>query len=137
MSGLREVILDNYIQIILLAAVADGEIKEDELQVIHKLKTHHPRFKSVSDDQANQIVASVYNKISAGMEIKHILEQMASNMNENEKNVAYALAKEMCVSDFHYPSSEVNFIKLIEEIWSISDEVIEKVGYSIQLRYFN
>ena len=101
------------------------------------MKTHHPRFKSVSDDQANQIVASVYNKISAGMEIKHILEQMASNMSENEKNVGYALAKEMCVSDFHYPSSEVNFIKLIEEIWSISDEVIEKVDFSIQLRYFN
>lgn len=129
--------MDHYIQIILLAAVADGEIKEDELQVIHKLKMHHPRFKNISDDKANKVAADVYNKISAGMEPKHILEQMGSRMDDNEKNVAYALAKEMCVSDFHYPSSEVSFIKLIEEIWSISDEVIEKVDFSIQLRYFN
>lgn len=129
--------MEEYIKIIILAAVSDGEFHEDEIATIQRLKNSHSQFSNITDAQAHAIVADIYNKISAGMEPKMIIEQMGNNMTDKQKLIGYALAKEICIADFTYNDDEKKFIKLVEEVWKIPDEAIEKIEFSLNIRYFN
>ena len=85
---------DRFLKVILLAAVADGEIQTEELELINLFRKSHPVLKKINDDKARAAMADIYNKLSAGMEVKHILEQIGETLNQNEKESAFALAKE-------------------------------------------
>lgn len=129
--------MEEYIKIVILAAVADGEFHSDEIKAIQKLKKLHPQISSITDEQAHAMVADIYNKMSAGIEPIGIIEQIGKGMNDHEKNIGYALAREICVSDFDYDENEKKFIKMLEKSWKIPKEVIDKIEFSINLRYFN
>ena len=61
----------------MLAAVADGEIQL-KAWILNQIKKSS-RAKKYPDDAARAAIADVCNKFSAGMETKHILEQLCSN----------------------------------------------------------
>ena len=129
--------MEEYIKIIILAAVSDGEFHEDEIAIIQKLKNSHSQFSNITDAQAHSIVADIYNKISAGMDPKMIIEQMGESLTDEQKLIGYALAKEICVADFTYNEDEKKFIKLLEDLWQIPEDAIEKIEFSLNLRFFS
>jgi uncharacterized membrane protein YebE (DUF533 family) len=124
-----------FLKIVLLAAVSDGEIQSEEIEMLNQIKNSHPSFRDISDDDAQSAMADVYNKVSAGMEIKHILDQLENNFSENEKHSAYALAKEVCVADFNILPAEKDFLNLLSETWKIPEEIKSAIDKSINLRY--
>jgi uncharacterized membrane protein YebE (DUF533 family) len=126
---------DKFLKVVVLAAVADGEIQDAELAVVNNLKAAHPLLKDISDVAAQSSVADVYNKLSAGMEAKHILEQIGAAFSEKEKHQAYALAREVCAADHKILPAEDDFITTLEQVWSIPKEVMDAVSKSLGLRY--
>ena len=89
----------------------------------------------MSDDDGREAMADIYNKLSAGMETKYIIEQLSSEFSNKEKQSAFALAKEICAADFDIKPAETDFLKLLEEEWKIPKSVISAVDQSISLRY--
>ena len=75
-----------FLKIVMLAAVSDGEIQPAELEMLNQIKRQHPEFKSVSDDDGRAAMADIYNKLSAGMETKHIIEQLSSSFLTRKGN---------------------------------------------------
>lgn len=126
----------NYLKIAIMAAVSDGSIQDAESAMLMKLRSSHPIFKSISDSEAQAATVDVYNKLSAGMEYKYILEDIGSQLSSDQKSAAYAIAREICVADFKMFPEENDFIILIEELWKIKKAVKSSVDRSIQLRYF-
>jgi len=124
-----------YFKVIILAAVLDGEIQSEELEMINYIKNTHPFMKDISEEEARFAMDDIYNKLSAGMETKHILEQLHREFSEEESYSAYALAKEICASDFKLVSAEMKFLAEIEEIWNIPEDIQIVVQKSISLRY--
>lgn len=124
-----------FLKIVMLAAVADGEIQGEELEMLNHIKKSHPELKNIPDEAARAAMADVYNKFSAGMETKHILEQLGEEFNEKEKASAFAMAKEVCAADFNIFPAETEFLKLLIDMWSIPEDVVEVVNKSIELRY--
>ncbi len=124
-----------FLKIVMLAAVSDGEIQPAELEMLNQIKRQHPEFKSVSDDDGREAMADIYNKLSAGMETKHIVEQLSSEFSNKEKQSAFALAKEICAADFDIKPAETDFLKLLEKEWKIPKSIISAVDQSISLRY--
>ena len=125
----------NYLKVALLAAVSDGEIQPSELVMINKLKENHPIIQKISDTDAQQAAVDVYNKISAGMDLKYILQELREQLTERKQHAAYALAKEVIAADFKFDEREVTFISKLEKLWEIPTEIIHVVGDSIELRY--
>lgn len=125
-----------YLKIVMLAAIADGMVQNQELELINQIQRNHPEMKSVPESAAKAAMADIYNKLSAGMEPKHILEQLSGEFTKEQKFASYALAKEVCAADFHMQPAETEFLSLIEEIWGIPKKVADAVNQSIKLRYF-
>jgi len=124
-----------FLKIVLLAAVSDGEIQTEELEMLSQIKKSHPELKKISDEDSQIALADIYNKLSAGMETKHILEQLADSFTQMEKNAAFALAKEVCAADFRVMPAEKDFLELLVTVWGIPEDVVSAVDTSISLRY--
>jgi uncharacterized membrane protein YebE (DUF533 family) len=124
-----------FLKVVLLAAVSDGQIQEEELALISQIKKTHPALRKISDETAQLALADVYNKLSAGMEARHILEQLGEQFSVTEKHSAYALAKEVCAADFTIDDTENEFLQLIEDLWDIPADVVDAVAKSSKLRY--
>lgn len=124
-----------FLKVIMLAAVSDGQIQEEELALVSQIRKTHPALRKISDDAAQAAMADVYNKLSAGMEARHILEQLGEQLSSEEKLSAYALAKEVCSADFKIDDAEGEFLQVIEELWEIPADIIAAVTKSSQLRY--
>jgi len=124
-----------FLKVVLLAAVSDGQIQEEELSLILQIKKTHPALRKISDESAQLALADVYNKLSAGMEARHILEQLGEQFSEKDKHIAYALAKEVCAADFKFDDTEIEFLQLIEDLWDIPADVVDAVAKSSKLRY--
>ena len=69
----------------MLAAIADGMVQEQELELINQIQRNHPEMKSVPEGAAKAAVADIYNKLSAGMEPRHILEQLSGEFTKDQK----------------------------------------------------
>lgn len=123
------------LKIILLASVADGEIQPSELAMMNQIKASHPTLKKIKDSEVQEASADIYNKLSAGMELKHIIEQLGESMSETQRNTAYALAKEVCAADYEMHPAENDYINELETQFSISDRVKDIVNESIKIRY--
>jgi len=125
-----------FLKVVILAAVSDGEIQYEELEMLNQIKDNHPELKTVSHKIVQEAMAEIYNQVSAGMEISYIIQQLGESFSEIQKHSAYALAREVCAADFQVQSSERNFLTQLEEIWSVPENVIESINKSIELRYF-
>lgn len=126
-----------FLKVIILAAVADGQIQSQEVEMMKHLKTYHPQLKDIPDNKIQEIAIDIYNKCSSGMEAKHILDQLGEQLTAEERNSAYALAKEVCAADFNLLSAEDEFLKMLEEHWEISKSTVAAINRSISLRYFS
>ena len=123
------------LQVLILAAGSDGEIQKEELALIHKYKEHYPSLKSLSGIEYDTEIASVFNKIKAGMIPEYIIDDIGKNIDEGEKATAYALAYEVCASNFTIVPPENDLLDLMKKKWKISNEDHDAILRSINIRY--
>ena len=123
------------LQVLILAAGSDGEIQKEELALIHKYKEHYPSLKSLSGIEYDTEIASVFNKIKAGMSPEYIIDDIGKNIDEGEKATAYALAYEVCASNFTIVPPENDLLDLMRKKWKISNEDHDAILRSINIRY--
>lgn len=119
----------------LLAAVADGQIDAAEKQLLFTYKKLYPPLREISDEELEQQKSLLFNKLTAGMQVIHIIEEIGENLSEHDKNVAYALAVEVCASNFEMLPQEETVLKTMEKVWKIKKSVSSAVHISIGLRY--
>tara|TARA_B100001093_G_C26392655_1_gene827748 strand:+ start:62 stop:457 length:396 start_codon:yes stop_codon:yes gene_type:complete len=123
------------LQILVLAASSDGDIQKEERALMIKYREHHPSLKNIDPDEFNQIISDVSKKIVVGMKHEYILEDMINNISDDEKITAYALAYEVCASNFIIAKPEQDFLSLIKEKWKISKIDHDAIVRSVKIRY--
>jgi len=123
------------LQVLILAAGSDGEIQKEELALIHKYKEHYPSLKNLSGIEYDTEIAGVFNKIKAGMSPEYIIEDIGKNIEDDEKITAFALAYEVCASNFSLVPPENDLLILMKEKWNISDEDNNAIVRSVKIRY--
>ncbi len=123
------------VQVLVLAAMSDNKFDNEEKALLANYKNFYPTIRNMTEEEFKQECASVFAKKNAGMRDSHIIEVLGEQLLEKEKNTAYALAVEVCASNFEIVPPETDFIKCIEDQWKIKKKVIEAVNLSAQLRY--
>lgn len=123
------------LQVLILAAGSDGEIQKEELALIHKYKEHYPSLKNLSGIEYDTEIAGIFNKIKAGMSPEYIIDDIGKNIDDSEKITAYALAFEICASNFTIVPPENDLLDSMKEKWGISKEDHNAILRSINIRY--
>lgn len=123
------------LKIMILAAVSDGEIQDEELHLIQTLRANVPHLKALSEKDFNGAAAEVYNAISSGISVELLIQNIGRSLNVEEKNAGYALAMEVCRANYEYIPSEREFMSELEELWEIPASVVDAVKFSAELRY--
>jgi len=123
------------LKIILLAASSDGRIQTQEREMINQFISQHPYIKGISKNDLNLCFNEIKSKINAGMKTKYLIQDIGENLNQIEKNTAYALAFEICAVDLSLDDAETIFMTELESIWSIDEEIKRAVKLSVKLRY--
>ena len=69
------------------------------------------------------------------MSSEYIIEDIGKEINENEKLTAYALAYELCASNFALVPPENDLLKSMKIKWKISNIDHDAIIRSINIRY--
>jgi len=125
----------NCLKIMILAAVSDGEIQDEELHLIQMLRSNIPSLKALSEADFNGAVAEIYNALSSGIAVDLLVQNLGKELSSEEKNRGYALAMEVCRANFDYIPVEQEFINELEVLWGIESSIVEAITLSSDLRY--
>lgn len=123
------------IQVLFLAALSDGELHEEEKVIISQYTKSYPVLKNISSEEIKNELKYLSNKIQSGIDIKYILRGIKDNLNKDQLSIAYALGVELCCVNFELVPPENDFIKSMEKIFKIDNEIIDQVKGSAMLRY--
>ena len=123
------------VQVMLLAAVSDGKIDPEEKQLFQTYRRLYPPIRDITQDEFDNEKILLFNRFNAGMKLSHIVENIGEKLSEKQKNTAYALAAEVCASDFEVLPSEIAFLELIVKEWKIKKSIVSGVQISLELRY--
>jgi uncharacterized membrane protein YebE (DUF533 family) len=125
----------NCLKIMILAAVSDGEIQDEELHLIQMLRSNIPSLKALSEADFNGAVAEIYNALSSGIAVDLLVQNLGKELSPEERNRGYALAMEVCRANFDYIPVEQEFINELEVLWDIESSIVEAITVSSDLRY--
>tara|TARA_B100000242_G_C43037080_1_gene483533 strand:- start:854 stop:1255 length:402 start_codon:yes stop_codon:yes gene_type:complete len=123
------------IQVLFLAALSDGQLHEEEKQLIAQYTKFYPIFKNVSSDDIKDQLKILSTKINSGIPAKYIITEIKNKLNQEELKTAYALAVELCCANFKLVPPENDFIGMLEEVWEINKTNQDIVKKSAYLRY--
>jgi len=125
----------NLVQVMLLAAVSDGKIDPEEKQLLQTYRKLYPPIRDITQDEFDNEKVMLFNKLSAGMTASHVLENIGEELSVAEKNTAYALAIEVCASNFELLPPETELLELMVKKWNIKRSVVSALKTSVELRY--
>ena len=125
----------NLVQVMLLAAVSDGKIDPEEKQLLQTYRKLYPPIRDITQDEFDNEKVMLFNKLSAGMTASHVLENIGEELSVDEKNTAYALAVEVCASNFELLPPETELLELMVKKWNIKRSVVSALKTSVELRY--
>jgi uncharacterized membrane protein YebE (DUF533 family) len=123
------------VDVLIIAVFADGRIDPQEAALLQSLLVHYPKLKDVSRESFDASQVKLKNRLQAGVSIKQIIEELGSAFTENEKNTAYALAYEICASNYELEVKERDLLQDMQRAWQIKRGVVNAIKTSIQLRY--
>lgn len=123
------------IQVLFLAALSDGQLHEEEKQLIAQYTKFYPIFKNVSSDDIKDQLKILSTKINSGIPAKYIITEIKNKLNQEELKTAYALAVELCCANFKLVPPENDFMGMLEEVWEINKTNQDIVKKSAYLRY--
>ena len=126
---------NEFIQVLFLAALSDGQLHEEEKQLIAQYTKFYPIFKNVSSDDIKDQLKILSTKINSGIPAKYIITEIKNKLNQEELKTAYALAVELCCANFKLVPPENDFIGMLEEVWEINKTNQDIVKKSAYLRY--
>ena len=124
-----------YIHVLILASSIDGYQQIEEQLVIENYKKNFPAFKEFSEEAFIDEARSISAKIMAGMKVEYIINEIGEEVDQQGKNIAYALAAEVCASNFEIVPPETNLLKKMSDTWEIDKKLKDSINTSIKLRY--
>ena len=123
------------VQVLILAALSDNRVDVEEAELIKNFQQFYPTMRDWSQEDFDNAVKDVLNKKELGMRDNQQLENLEEGLSESKKNTIYALAVEVCASNFEIVPPENDFLTCLETQWKIKKKIIEAVRLSSQLRY--
>lgn len=122
---------------LILAVFADGKIDTEEAVLLQVFFSNYPEFSDVSRDSFEEAQIKLRNRLQSGKSVSDLVEEIGKNLNDSDRNTAFAFAYEICASNFTLDEHEIDLLQKMQKLWKLKPSVVTAIKLSAELRYRN
>ena len=124
------------VEVMLLAAMADGRVSEIEMQTLLRRVLERPEFEGTRSTELNDLVESSAARLAKAHDLEEILDSLRERLPDHRNRMlAFGLAAAVSFSDQRATRTELGLLKTFQRALGISEaevteiiDVVEKGG---------
>jgi len=121
------------IEVMLLAAVADGSISDAELEMLLKRIRERPEFEGTRPDELSQLVKGCLDNLASSTSIEQVLASLRERLPDHKSRMlAFGLAAAVGFADQRATRAELGLLKTIQAGLGISEEEVSRIVDAVE-----
>lgn len=116
------------VEVMLLAAMADGSVSEAEMQMLLRRVLERPEFEGTKADELNALVESSAQRLSQAHDLKEILASLQRRLPDHKNRMlAFGLAAAVAFADQRATRAELGLLKTFQASLGISEDEVAQI----------
>lgn len=116
------------VEAMLLAAIADGQVTQGEMQTLLRRVIERPEFEGTRSDELNALVESSVARLAAAQNLEDILKSLRQRLPDHKNRMlAFGLAAAVAFSDNRATRSELGLLKTFQAALGISEDEVAQI----------
>jgi uncharacterized tellurite resistance protein B-like protein len=116
------------VEVMLLAAMADGRVSQVEMQTVLRRIMERPEFEGTRPDELNALVESSVEKLAEAKDLEEILGSLRSRLPDHRNRMlAFGLAAAVVLADQRATRAELGLLKTFQAALGISEEEVAEI----------
>ena len=116
------------IEAMLGAMEADGDITDEEMEVLQKNLDEHELFDGLVAEETSRLIDLAADAIRKAGKGQDRAAAIAKGLpNRSHRLAAYSMACEVCVSDADLPESEINYLNSLQQALQLDEETAQEL----------
>lgn len=116
------------IESMLLAAIADGNISDGEMQTLLRRVIERPEFEGTQAAELNALVEDSVRRLAGSRDLASILQSLRERLPDHKNRMlAFGLASAVAFADNRATRSELGLLKTIQAALGISEEEVAQI----------
>jgi uncharacterized tellurite resistance protein B-like protein len=124
------------VEVMILAAVADGKVSQTELETVLRRAIERPEFEGTRADELNALIEGSAKNLAGAKDFPQVLASLRERLpNHKNRMLAFGLAAAVAFADHRASPAELGLLKTFQAALGISEdevaqivEVVEKGG---------
>jgi uncharacterized tellurite resistance protein B-like protein len=116
------------VEIMLLAAMADGRVSQLEIQTLLRRVIERPEFEGTKPDELNALVEASAQRLAQAHDLEEILASLRSRLPDHKNRMlAFGLAAAVAFSDQRATRAELGLLKTFQAALGISEDEVAQI----------
>ncbi len=116
------------VEVMLLAASADGELQATEMRALLTRVMERPEFEGTKPAELNALIESSAKKLAGAHKLEDVLESLRERLPDHRNRaLAFGLATAVALSDRKATRVELGLLKTFQKALGISEEDVTRI----------
>src|SRR5689334_1515998 len=116
------------VEVMLLAAMADGRVSQHELQTLLRRVIERPEFEGTKPEELNALVEASAQRLSKAHDLEEILASLRARLPDHKNRMlAFGLAASIAFSDHRATRTELGLLKTFQAALGISEDEVAQI----------
>ncbi len=116
------------IEAMLLAAIADGNVSQTEMQTLLRRVIERPEFEGTRSDELNALVEHSVEKLASAKDLEEILRSLRERLPDHKtRMLAFGLAAAVAFADHRATRDELGLLKTVQAALGISETEVAHI----------
>ncbi|HSP77429.1 MAG TPA: TerB family tellurite resistance protein, partial [Myxococcaceae bacterium] len=116
------------VEMMLLAAMADGRVSQVEMQTLLRRVIERPEFEGTKPDELNALVEASAQRLSQAEDLEQILASLRARLPDHKNRMlAFGLAAAVAFADHRATRTELGLLKTFQAALGISESEVAQI----------
>src|SRR5262249_10314515 len=112
-------------EIMLLAAVADGQMSDRQMQALIRRIRERPEFEATKADELSRLVEGSLKKLASAKDLRAVLASLRERLPDHKSRMlAFGLAAAVAFADQRATRAELGLLKTFQAALGISEDEV-------------
>jgi uncharacterized tellurite resistance protein B-like protein len=116
------------VEVMLLAAMADGRVSQTEMQMLLRRVLERPEFEGTKAEELNALVQESAERLSQAHDLQEILASLRKRLPDHKtRMLAFGLAAAVALADQRATRAELGLLKTFQAALGISEDEVAQI----------